>query len=62
MNKKVKIEEIMEFVRGLDPDQGIPMELWADNPAEVARRLNAASRKLGFETHFTADEVKRFKD
>ncbi len=62
MDKKVKIEEIMDFVRGFDPEQGIPMELWLTDPAEVARRLNAASRKLGFETHFTADQVKRFKD
>ncbi len=62
MNKIQKIEEIMDIIKGHDLELNIPFDMWLTDPAEVARRLNAAARKLGFEAHFTADEATRFKD
>ncbi len=62
MNKIQKIEEIMDIVKGHELELNIPFDMWLTDLAEVARRLNAAARKLGFEAHFTPNEVKRFKD
>ena len=63
MNQKAKINEIMAIIRGQDEFvDSIPVELWVENPAEVARRLNAMARQAGFDAHYTADEVTRFKD
>ena len=62
MSKQTKIEEIMDLVKGQEPEQDIPIELWVTDPAEVARRLNASARKMGFAERFSADEVKRFKE
>lgn len=61
MSKQTKIEEIMDLVKRQEPEQDIPIELWVTDPAEVARRLNASARRLGFKAHFTADDTKRFK-
>ena len=63
MNRKAKIEQIMAVIRGADEFiDSIPVELWATDPAEVAKRINTMATRMGFEAHFTADDVNRFKE
>lgn len=63
MNRKAKIEQILEFTKN-NPEVGdIPVSWWINNPQGVADRLNAFAIKMGFLERFTAEEIgRRFND